>query len=167
MLISCKECKNKVSENAAACPKCGNPITPEQITEAKKEAKTQGWVNLVSAAIVGILVAYFFFTSNSETERRDKTGPLSKIPERVKKQFHYYDGSHIRLEKYIIENMNDPDSYEHIQTTYTYPGIGSKTMRVYTVYSGRNAFGGTVKNWVLAEVDTKTGQVKRIVETGP
>jgi hypothetical protein len=31
----------------------------------------------------------------------------------LKKQFSAYDGLHRGLEKYIKNNMNDPDSYEH------------------------------------------------------
>lgn len=31
-LIKCSECGKEVSENAASCPNCGNPISNKQVT---------------------------------------------------------------------------------------------------------------------------------------
>jgi len=38
-LISCPECKNKTSETAASCPKCGYQLSPEKIVEIKEKAQ--------------------------------------------------------------------------------------------------------------------------------
>lgn len=84
---------------------------------------------------------------------------LKKRQERIEKQFSGWDGSHRNLEKLIKQNMNDPDSYEHIETGY-------KDMVLYilvsTKFRGANAFGGKVINTVSAKVDLD-GNVLEII----
>jgi hypothetical protein len=67
----------------------------------------------------------------------------------IQKQFSSWDGSHIKLEEYIIARMNDPDSYEHVNTTY-------RDMNTYlivtTQFRGKNTFGGLVKQVMTAKV---------------
>ena len=87
---------------------------------------------------------------NEVTENRD---------ERIKKQFSGWDGSHLNLTKYIKENMNDEDSYKHISTVYYDEGDG---LLVITKFSGKNAFGGKVKQTITARVDLD-GNVTEIV----
>jgi uncharacterized membrane protein YvbJ len=66
-LITCSECGNAVSSNAAACPKCGNPIaeapvvksTGTQITTVQSTAKRFKMHKLIAVAMFfcGLLVA--------------------------------------------------------------------------------------------------------------
>lgn len=37
-LITCPDCNNEISDNAASCPKCGFVLTPEKISEIKRKA---------------------------------------------------------------------------------------------------------------------------------
>jgi hypothetical protein len=69
---------------------------------------------------------------------------------KIEQQFSKWDGSHIKLERWVKENMNDPDSYEHVKTTYAENGT---TISVIMEFRGKNAFGGVVKNSAIAEVD--------------
>jgi len=51
-LITCPECKKKISENAESCPKCGYRITPGEAFEIKvKEQKTQKGCAIVAFSI--------------------------------------------------------------------------------------------------------------------
>ncbi|MBC8757217.1 hypothetical protein H2O64_21285 [Kordia sp. YSTF-M3] len=59
----------------------------------------------------------------------------------VEKQFNKRDGSHIKLTKFIKENMHDPSSYEHIETKYK---DNKNYIFVTTKYRGKNAFGAKV-----------------------
>ncbi len=77
-------------------------------------------------------------------------------------QFHPWDGSHIKLERLIKANLNDPDSYQHIQTRY-YPNM--QPPRVRLAYRARNGFGGMVIGHVLAEV-ADNGDILSIIEQG-
>ncbi len=79
--------------------------------------------------------------------------------ETIEKQFSAYDGSHRGLEKYIKDNMNDPDSYDHIETRFADKG---DYILVMTKFRGANAFGGKVINAVTAKVDFE-GNVIEIV----
>lgn len=68
----------------------------------------------------------------------------------IKKQFSFWDGSHGELEDYIKDRMLDPDTYEHINTSYTDNG---DFLIVRTCYRGSNAFGARVPNCTTAKVD--------------
>ena len=76
----------------------------------------------------------------------------------------YWDGSHIELTKIIKNSMNEPDSYEHVETVYWDMG---DHLVIKTTFRGKNAFGGVVKNWVKAKADINTGQVIEVIEQGP
>ena len=84
----------------------------------------------------------------------------------IQSQFSVWDGAHKELEKLIVRNLNDEKSYEHIDTTYR--DIATESDRddvnkvladagysqrvevgdlfIQTVFSAKNAFGGTIKN---------------------
>lgn len=68
----------------------------------------------------------------------------------INRQFSAWDGANPFLENYIKQNMNDPGSYEHIETTYTDKG---SYILVYTTFRGKNAFGAKVINHVKAKMD--------------
>jgi len=54
------------------------------------------------------------------------------------------------LESYIKRNMNDPGSFEHVETRYEDKG---DHLIVITKFRGKNAFGGMVINSMMAKVD--------------
>lgn len=81
--------------------------------------------------------------------------------ELIKSQFSAWDGSHYGLEKYIKRHMNDPDSYDHVETRYLDKG---DRLLVITSFRGKNAFGGVVKNSIAAEVSLDGDVLKVISE---
>jgi len=80
--------------------------------------------------------------------------------ELVEKQFSAWDGSHRGLTKAIKESMNDPSSYDHVETRYLDRG---DHLIVTTIFRGKNAFGGVVKNSVTAKVDLN-GNVIEVIQ---
>lgn len=78
-----------------------------------------------------------------EAERKEQT----KRAKLVESQFTY--GRHIGLEIFIKDNMNDPKSFEHIETRYRDEG---NYIFVSKKFRGKNAFGGKVINTVTAKV---------------
>tara|TARA_R110000823_G_scaffold309594_1_gene433945 strand:+ start:10798 stop:11442 length:645 start_codon:yes stop_codon:yes gene_type:complete len=75
----------------------------------------------------------------------------AKMDAIISSVFSAWDGSCRNLERSIKNNMNDPDSYEHIETRYSYdPDEGY--FDVITKFRGRNGFGGMVVNAVKAKV---------------
>lgn len=81
--------------------------------------------------------------------------------EKIKRQFSTWDGSHRSIEEYIKSVMNDPNSYEHVETRYVDFG---EYLLVQTTFRGKNAYGGVVKNTVKAKVDLD-GKVLDILAT--
>ena len=83
--------------------------------------------------------------------------------EKIEKHFSAWDGSHRGLTKLIKKSMNDPDSYKHVETVYWDKG---DHLVVKTTFRGKNAFGGVVKNWIMAKVDLN-GNVIEVISQGP
>lgn len=80
--------------------------------------------------------------------------------EKIEKHFSSWDGSHLELTKYIKSIMNDPSSYEHVETKYWDMG---DHLIVLTSFRGKNAFGGLVKNNIKAKVGFD-GKIISIIE---
>lgn len=75
----------------------------------------------------------------------------------IQSQFSAWDGSHIHLVSLVKENMNDPKSFEHVETRYTDNG---DNLTVFMKFRGTNAFGGKILNSVNATADYKTNTIK-------
>ncbi len=79
----------------------------------------------------------------TEEEKKEKR------KEELRVCFSVWDGSHRNLTEFIKENMNDPDSYEHVETVYQ---DMVSVLIVETTFRGTNQFGAVVKNMVKARV---------------
>lgn len=98
-----------------------------------------------------MLAGFMLFACGGETQRLKSDGtPMNEREKLIDDQFSQWDGSHDGLTDLIKKGMNDPSSYEHVETRYKDNGdhIG-----VIAKFRGNNAFGGKVLNTVLAKVD--------------
>lgn len=96
-----------------------------------------------------------------QKENRLTTTPKADTrQEKIEKQFSGWSGAHTNLERYIKDNMNDPDSYEHVETSYK---DYNNYILVITKYRGTNKFGAKVLGSTKAKVDID-GNVLEIVE---
>ena len=100
-----------------------------------------------------------FYSKKIEKQKEIKLAAEART-KNIKTQFSAWDGSHYQLEKLIKRGMNDPDSYEHDETVYW---DKSSYIIVKTTYRGRNAFGGTVRNFVKAKISLN-GQILQILD---
>lgn len=96
----------------------------------------------------------------AEAERIRKEEAAAKRKSMIEEQFSAWDGSHRNLTKVIKKAMNDPDSYEHVETVYW---DMKDHLVVRTTFRGKNAFGGVVKNIIKAKVSLD-GDVLEILE---
>ena len=78
----------------------------------------------------------------------------------VKKPIYKRKWFLITVEKYIKDNMNDPDSYEHVKTTYLET---PNYLVVTTKYRGKNKFGGLVLQESMFKVNYE-GQVLEVLQ---
>ncbi|MEX1027384.1 MAG: DUF4190 domain-containing protein [Candidatus Paceibacterota bacterium] len=106
----------------------------------------------------------------NQRAKAESQPPKAESPPKVKTReevlqpgFSMWDGSHKKLTTAIKDSMNDPSSYEHVETVYH--DLGDYLI-VKTTFRGKNAFGGVVKNWVKARVSVD-GSVIQIIEQGP
>jgi len=113
----------------------------------------------------GLLMLATGTTDSGDGESASSTPktPEEIRKERIEKHFSPWDGSHRGLTALIKESMNDPDSYDHVETGYWDKG---DHLIVKTTFRGKNAFGGVVKNWVMAKVDLN-GNVIEVISQGP
>ncbi len=115
--------------------------------EKKKEKnKNAGIGCLVLLAIIVIFVVFTNTESNSEQPVFTKA---EQRIEMIEDQFSSWDGSHSELTKVIKKSMNDPKSYDHVETVYFDMG---DHLIVNTTFRGENAFGGIVKNTIKAKI---------------
>ena len=118
---------------------------------------------LINIFIVSCLFLILFFVlTDSKKSNKPKT-PAEARTEKIEKSFSAWDGSHYRLTKFIKNSMNDPNSYEHVETRY---GDKGDHLIVSTTFRGKNASGGVVKNMVTAKVDLN-GNVIAIISQHP
>ena len=115
-------------------------------------------------SIAALLVMAFLALGSTDTNTSSKP----KTPEEarkaeIEKHFSAWDGSHRSLTEVIKKSMNDPNSYEHAETRYIDKG---DHLIVMTEFRGKNAFGGVVKNSVIAKVDLN-GNVVEIITQSP
>jgi predicted nucleic acid-binding Zn-ribbon protein len=87
-----------------------------------------------------------------EAAKRAAMTPADLRREQIAQQFSGWDGSHTATEQAIRARMNNPDSYQHVVTTYVDHGPG-RGMRVTTKFRGTNGFNAVVVNFAVAEVD--------------
>lgn len=113
-----------------------------------------------------LTICFFIFIaagSSDEGSNKNSDGtPKTSRQIQLDSQFSGWDGSHNELTKIIKKAMNDPDSYEHVETKYW---DMNDYVIVKTVYSGNNAFGGRVKNFVKAKFDND-GNLLEIIDEG-
>lgn len=80
-MISCPDCKKKISETASSCPKCGYQLTPEKAAEIKKkETQTNAGclVVIVIAVIIYAIVNFFSDDTKSDPGTEEQTAPQSE-----------------------------------------------------------------------------------------
>ena len=126
-------------------------LTNEQIKarkNANKKVLTFGCLPII------IIIMIFVFTCSQPDEPTPKTRT-----EIIENQFSEWDGSHKKLEDFIKSQMNNPDSYEHVQTIYW---DKDSFLLVKTTYRGANVFGGIVTNTASA-TSSMDGSIIEIV----
>lgn len=166
----CKECNkpyNVENENDDFDANVENFQRQWQQQQKNEQKKTHR--NLILFFVAAILVLGFLGINNQNnsqdkavsTEEPKTARQIRK--EKVEEGFSAWDGSHRELEKFIKKSMNDPDSYEHVETVFIDKG---DSLIVTTTFRGKNAFGGVVKNWVTAKADLD-GKILEVISQGP
>lgn len=145
---------------------------PEQSKQTVPDKfKKRRRINSVTLSITILLFIGLFTFVYSPPGNKEKTvSQKVEIPktakqvkeEKIQAQFSGWSGEHRNLERIIKNSMNNPDSYEHVETIYR--KTSNDTIIVSTKFRGTNAFGGVVLNGVVAEFDIDGNFIKIIKE---
>ncbi len=68
----------------------------------------------------------------------------------------WWDGSHSGVNELIKRLLNDPGSFEHIETQYSKWPVDGEQHYVRVEFTAKNAFGGRVRVWGYGYVDRNT-----------
>ena len=154
-LIKCPECSTEVSEKADVCLKCGYSLA-----KARKSKETaNGCIGLAVILVIAFLAFKACGSGDSSISEQPKK-ELSR-EEKIKDQFSAWTGSHKNLEKVIKAAMNDPDSYKSIEGKYIDQG---DYVLIIQEYTGKNAYGGTMRGIVKAKADIN-GNILEIISS--
>lgn len=149
-ILKCVECKRQVSEAAESCPHCGNPIDDVVLEEMKTlSAKEKREATFFAGCGVIVVLLLVVVCAVRDAPNKPKTAAESRR-ELLSRHFDPWDGSHTGLTSYIKKHMNDPASYEHVETRY---GDRGDHLIIFTKFRGKNMFGGVVVNSCTATVD--------------
>jgi hypothetical protein len=91
------------------------------------------------------------FYEDKQHQEQQKEEKIAQLKNKIKQQFSSWDGSHRKVVEAVKKAMNDPKSFEHIETSYVVSE--NEYVIVKMVFRGKNAFGALVKNTVYAKVD--------------
>ena len=154
-MINCPSCRKQIADNAEVCPKCGRINTKEELEKLKEDnIKATKFAFIVLAIAILTLTTCVYLKPNKIEKPQTRT-------EKIESNFSAWDGSHIKLSRYVKERMKNPDSFEEVSTKYR--DNGSK-ITVQMTYRGTNSFGAIVTNSIIANTDAITGEVLEIIE---
>lgn len=161
--IACPDgnCTGAIGENGE-CRTCGKntswvePSDNYQTTLAYKAGKVYAKNKAATIFVMALMALMLAFWPKAPEKRPSAPEAAQAAPreltkeEKIKRQFSGWNGAHIGLERLVKRHMNDPDSYDHIETRYTEEADG---IALVMKYRGANSFGGKVINHVIAKAD--------------
>ena len=114
---------------------------------------------LLKVFLVIVILTFGLITYGCGTqEDKPVPVPVAKIQQEIKeeshqkwitKQFSGWDGRHTRIVQLIKPKLNDPSSFEHVETRYSKQG---DDIIVFMTYCAKNQYGGVVMGNVKAKV---------------
>lgn len=164
--MNCDKCgteihfKDDERGKVVRCEQCGESLRlPTIETATSKQPKSDRDItplqSLVGLAVLGLLV-FICCGLCSGTALFDNAPSADPIAS----QFSGWDGSHPAVVDGVKARMDNPSSFEHVNTSYVVVG---DSINVAMEYRGTNAFGGVVTNAVVAKL-TRAGKLIELVE---
>lgn len=108
----------------------------------------------------GILFAMLFggcyVCNKCNSDKPAETESISPREQKIKDQFNTWDGSHKGLEAWVKRQMNDPGSYEHVESRW---GDNGDRITVSLTFRGKNVYGGVVTQTAIADFDLEGNMI--------
>lgn len=113
-------------------------------------------IGLLILAVIGTFLPKDKTSASASTVETTKDSVTIR-KEFIDKAFSQWDGSQFNLVKLVKDNMNDPESFKHVETKYW--DMKDKLV-VLMNYRGKNAYGGVVTESVKVETDLQGNIIK-------
>lgn len=131
--------------------------TPTPAPAPPKKKRLPRWAR-IALWVLGVWTVLAIILPKGSDEPEVSTAPPMATPidsatqrrELIESQFSVWDGSHPGVTRAIKASMNDPKSYDHVETVFWDRG---EYLMIRTRFRGKNAFGGVILNTVNAKVD--------------
>lgn len=89
------------------------------------------------------------FIRQKEKELQAAQKQKEERQEHIQSMFSSIDGSNMAITDYLKQKLDDPDSYEHVETKWV---ERQDRLIIYTTFRANNRFGAKIKQVVKAEV---------------
>jgi len=149
-MMKCRECGSAVSTEAPSCPSCGVP--------RRMKKKRKGSSASDAIALLVLIPGTIWLVSECQDPGTVAQGPARQ--ESLDRAFSAWDGEHREVARAIQERMNDPTSYEHVETNVYDAG---DVLVLTTKVRGTNAFGAVVTETYRDELEPD-GSLIRLFE---
>lgn len=166
-LIKCKECGEKISKKAEACPHCGNPL------KKKGGWTTVEWFTVIFVAPIGIFIVYGMFSLSTVNYDYQDTAPKKTTPSTSpakqstdwKNQRGNTRYSYSIAQDFVKKQLKAPstvkwpgifESKDHVKS------IGNQQYQIDSWVDAENSFGAMIRNHYVAVVK-QTGEYEWIL----
>lgn len=110
------------------------------------------FIHILGISVVVIILGLYIFGEKK---------PLEKPRSEQVQELFFADGSNYQLIQQVKKSMNDPDSFEHVDTRYVDNGSGD--VIIFMKFRGNNAFGAKILNEAVANINPKTEVITNLV----
>jgi hypothetical protein len=155
-LIACPECKRKVSESAASCPKCGWKVTPEYLAQHRRErARAKKLEAIVGAALVGLFLIGAIVGPNAKTSSRSRSAaPAEAKPKRRGDPISAF----VMSQEFVKRALKSPSTADFPWFDRSFVSkLGEGRYHVSAYVDAKNAFGAELRSRYTCVVTTDDG----------
>lgn len=162
-LYPCPACGREVSQSATTCPNCGHPLLPQAVApEAPKKPEPKP-VDPKTAFGCGTVILIILLIAMLPKCGKDEDKGAKPAAQETREIVYNspWDGSVRQVERWLKNNLKDPDSFQAIEWSPV-----TKTSNGFMVrckYRAKNSFGGYVVEERVFSLDG-TGEVSKVID---
>lgn len=168
-IVECPDCHKQfeATPERLNVPTVLARAAPMPMTDSRKPKSIAGKLALI---FLGLMALFAFIMPDTKESATNAATPdvaqqtpaqPARDPNAPESFLSAWDGSNRELVKSVKSRMNDPKSFEHVETRFIDRG---NSLSLFMTYRGKNAFGGVVTNKVSAELDKNTRSLSNIQE---
>jgi hypothetical protein len=151
-LIRCPECKTSISDQAAACPKCGFQLTAEKKELIRQDQQRQvrkqrlGCLSLIGIVLLIFIISHFS-SGGGEGNQNSSSAWGSKT------------GAWVATQDFVTRRLKDPADasfgslmHDFQKTDDVVSDLGNGKYHVHAWVDAKNSFGGTIRTRFNADL---------------